>query len=123
VYTDLLGAPLLHEAENPATLTKSVFVMVGDLAVEFAQPIDEGSLYTRDMAQHGESLIAVTYRVRDLAEARDYLTRKGVAFLVDDGTTLMSDPETTQGCLMGFTTERIPGDPRPDWSEPATLGT
>jgi catechol 2,3-dioxygenase-like lactoylglutathione lyase family enzyme len=123
VYTDLLDATLVHEGENPATLTKSSYVLVGDLVVEFAQPIDEASLYAADMAQHGESLIALTYRVRDLGDAREYLSRKDVAFLVDDGTTLMSDPASTQGCLMGFTTERIPGDPRPDWSEPATLGT
>jgi hypothetical protein len=33
------------------------------------------------------------------------------------GSTLVSDPATTHGCVMAFTTWSIPRDPRRGWTE------
>jgi hypothetical protein len=58
----------------------------------------------------------VTYKVQDVAQAEEYLTRKGVKFSSNDGATLVTDPATTHGCVMAFTASGVPGDPRPDWT-------
>jgi catechol 2,3-dioxygenase-like lactoylglutathione lyase family enzyme len=116
LYVDVLGGTLVHEGADSFALTQSAYVLLGDLVVELAQPIDEGSPIAQDMEQFQESLVSMTFKVRELALAEEHLLRKGVKVSEHDGTTLTSDPETTQGCVMNFTTQAIPGDPRADWS-------
>jgi catechol 2,3-dioxygenase-like lactoylglutathione lyase family enzyme len=120
VYVGLLHGTVLHEDLNPVNGSRSVFVLVGeDTVVELAQPVGEGPLQA-DMARFHESLYSVTFKVRDDEDAEEHLMAKGVTFVRGgDGMTLVSEPATTQGCVMGFTTWSIPGDPRPDWSEQA----
>jgi catechol 2,3-dioxygenase-like lactoylglutathione lyase family enzyme len=121
LYVDVLKGTLLYEGEMAATRSTSAFVLVGeDLVVELAQPLDDESIVAKDIERYHESLFAVTYQVADLAAAEAYLAGKGVGFVVNDGTTLISDPDTTQGCTMGFTTWTIPGDPRPSWAATTT---
>ena len=69
------------------------------------------------MARFHQSLYSLTFKVRDLGDAEEHLTSKGVKFAWSDEAILVSEPDTTQGCVMAFTTREIPGDPRPDWSE------
>jgi catechol 2,3-dioxygenase-like lactoylglutathione lyase family enzyme len=116
VYVDVLGGRLLHEGEVAINGTRSAFVAVGeDLVVELAQPLDPSSPIGTDYERNRDSLYAATFKVADLAGAEEYLRGKGVDFTANDGTTMVSDPATTQGVVMGFTTWSIPGDPRPDW--------
>jgi hypothetical protein len=118
LYVNILKGKLIHEGEVPHNKSNSAFVLVGeDLMVEFAQALDDSSPIAKDIEAHHESIYSVTYKVRDLAQAEEYLTKKGLAFTYNDGTTLVSDPDTTMGCVMAFTTWSIPGDPRPDWTE------
>jgi hypothetical protein len=117
VYVGLLQGTVLHEQLNPVHGSHSVFVLVGeDTVVELAEPTGDGPLQV-DMARFHESMYSLTFKVRDIKDAEQHLTAKGVKFMVADDATLISDPDTTQGCVMGFTTSAIPGDPRPDWSE------
>ena len=92
-------------------------MLVGeDTVVELAEPAGEGPLQA-DMMRFHQSLYSLTFKVRDLADAEQYLESKGVKFASADATILVSDPDTTQGCVMAFTTREIPGDPRPDWTD------
>lgn len=117
-YETVLGAPVVHEGHVPSNRSHSVFVLVGqDLMIELAEPRDESSPIARDLDDHHESIYSLTYKVRDVGEVRGYLAAKGVTFSSNDSTTLVTDPATSQGAVMGFTTWTIPGDPRPDWSE------
>ncbi|HEY3941197.1 MAG TPA: VOC family protein [Acidimicrobiales bacterium] len=116
VYTKVLGGTLLHQVEVPLSGTTSAFVRVGeDMVVELAQPRTDASPVALDIERNNESLYAATFKVADLAAAESYLAEKGVAFAANDGVTMLSDPATTHGVVMGFTTWSIPGDPRPDW--------
>jgi len=117
LYVDVLGATLLHEGENPATRSRDAYVLLGDLVVDFAQPLDAESPLAEDMERFGPSLASMTFEVADLASAEAHLTGKGVRLAVNDGTTLVSDPATTGGAVMCFTSASVPGDPRPKWSE------
>jgi catechol 2,3-dioxygenase-like lactoylglutathione lyase family enzyme len=117
VYSGLLEGTVVHEGDNPVHGSRSAFVLVGDdMMVELAEPVGDGPLKD-DMARFHQSLYSLTFKVRDLTDAAHHLEGKGVKFSMVDATTLVSDPDTTHGCVMGFTTLEIPGDPRPDWSE------
>jgi catechol 2,3-dioxygenase-like lactoylglutathione lyase family enzyme len=117
-YVGVLQGRLIHEGEVACNQSSSAFVLVGDdLMIELAQPADEASPVALDMQRYHESIYSVTYKVHDVAQAEEYLNRKGVKFSTNDGVTLVTDPATTQGCVMAFTGESVPGDPRPDWTE------
>ncbi len=117
LYVGLLHGRLLYEGDNPLLGSHSAFVLVGDdTVVELAEPAGEGPLQA-DMMRFHQSLYSLTFKVRDLADAEPYLESKGVKFASADSTILVSDPDTTQGCVMAFTTREIPGDPRPDWTD------
>jgi catechol 2,3-dioxygenase-like lactoylglutathione lyase family enzyme len=123
LYVEVFKGKLVHEGEMAANQSQSAFVLVGDdLMVEFAQPLEDASPLAQDMAKYHESIYSVTYKVRDLGRAEEYLRRKGVDFAYQDDETLVSDPATTKGCTMAFTTWSVPGEPRKDWTEhdPAT---
>ncbi|HLG67006.1 MAG TPA: VOC family protein [Acidimicrobiales bacterium] len=116
VYAGTLGGTLVHEADNPVHRSRSAFVQVGDdVLVELAQPAGEGPLQA-DMARFHHGIYAVTFKVRDLDDAAAHLDRCGVAYARADEGTIVSDPDTTQGCVMAFTDRDVPGDRRPDWT-------
>jgi catechol 2,3-dioxygenase-like lactoylglutathione lyase family enzyme len=118
LYVDVLKGKLLFEGEVPSNQTTSAFVLVGeDLVIEFAQPLEDSSPVAQDIVRSHEGIYSVSYKVRDLAQAEEYLAKKGISFSYNDGTTLVTDRDTTQGCVMSFTTWSVPGDPRPDWTE------
>jgi catechol 2,3-dioxygenase-like lactoylglutathione lyase family enzyme len=118
VYVDRLHGTLLYEAENPALNSRSMFVLLGeDLVIELAQPAGDGPLKA-DMDRFRSGIYAVAFKVRDLDDARRYLERKGVKVSwSDEPVAFVTDPETTHGVVMGFTTWDVPGDPRPDWTD------
>ena len=119
LYVKFFGGQLLHEGPVDVLGSRSAFVAVGhDLVVELATPATPDSVLTADLDRYHESLFAVTFKVRDLDAVRRHLTSKGVGAAVDDGTTLLTDPATTHGVVMGFTTWSIPSDPRRDWDSP-----
>jgi catechol 2,3-dioxygenase-like lactoylglutathione lyase family enzyme len=117
LYVGLLHGKMLHEDVNPVHGSRSAFVLVGDdMLIELAEPVGDGPLQS-DMLRFHQSLYSLTFKVRELGDAHDYLRSKGVKVTAADATTLVSDPNTTQGCVMAFTTQAIPGDPRPDWTD------
>ena len=68
------------------------------------------------MVRFHQSLYSITFKVRDLRDAEQYLESKGVKFTLADDTILVTDADTTNGCIMAFTTSEVPGDPRSDWT-------
>jgi catechol 2,3-dioxygenase-like lactoylglutathione lyase family enzyme len=117
VFVDILQGTILDERDNPVHSSRSIFVLVGeDVVVELAEPTGDGPLHS-DMAKFHHGIYGLTFKVRDLADAQHYLRHKGVRIASTDGTTAVTDPATTHGCVMAFTTADIPGDPRPDWTD------
>jgi catechol 2,3-dioxygenase-like lactoylglutathione lyase family enzyme len=116
IYGDILGGTLLHEGVQSITGTQSSFLAVGeDLVIELATPLEDSSAIGADVVSNGEGIYAVSYQVQDLAATERYLDSKGIKASVNDGTTLLTDPATSMGVVMGFTTFEIPNDPRPRW--------
>jgi len=117
IYLKLLGGRLLYEGVVQPTRSNSAFIAVGeDLVVELAMPADPSSLVAADLERHHGGIFAVTFKVKDLAAAERYLAAKGIQAQINDGTTLLTNPSTTYGVIMGFTTWEVPNDDRPDWT-------
>jgi hypothetical protein len=115
VYVDVLQGTLLYEADNAMHPSRSAYVLIGDVIVELAQPVGEGPL-EEDMARFHHGIYCLTFKVRDLDDAARHLERKNVAVQRVNDETIVTDPDTTHGCVMSFTTWAIPDDPRADWT-------
>jgi hypothetical protein len=108
VYADTLKGTVLLENDSPLTMTRNVYVQVGDhTVVELAQPLEADSLAGRDLAKNGAIMHAVTFEVNDLDVAETYLKSKHIAVLARDDTTLLCDPDTTFGAPFRFTTASL----------------
>ena len=107
-YTEGLGGRLIAERESELTATKDAFVAIGtDTVVVLAMPTSADSLAGRDHGRHGDILHSLTFRVADLDRAEAHLRAHGIALAVRDDTTLITDPTTTYGAVLGFTTESV----------------
>jgi catechol 2,3-dioxygenase-like lactoylglutathione lyase family enzyme len=116
LYVDVIGGRLLHEGESDLLRTRSAYVAVGrDDVVELAEPLEAGTPIAEYVDANHHGLFAVWLQVDDLAGATGYLASKKVGWSIEDATSFLSDPETTQGAHWGVTTAAIPGDTRPDW--------
>ena len=116
LFADVLPGRLLHEEERDLTETRSAFVALGqDLVLELAEPLSPTSTMSADMEEFGESLYSLAFQVADLDDAEQHLKAKGIDVIGRDDTTLLTDPGTTHGARLLFTTFEIPGDTRPSW--------
>ena len=104
-YQGVLGGKLLHQQGQ------SAFLALGDeVVVELAAPSSER--VSRDLIRYGEGLYAVTYKVKDLGKAVDFLTSKGMLFESRDDDTVMINRGDSYGSLFAFTDRNIPNDSR-----------
>jgi len=103
LWVDTLEGRPLFERESRARGTRSLFVAVGDeLVVELAQPQGTSGAAAYELAQNGEILHAVTFRVRDLEHAAAYLRELGLKPEAVDGE-LELGPEQALGARYRFT--------------------
>jgi catechol 2,3-dioxygenase-like lactoylglutathione lyase family enzyme len=116
MYVGVLAGTLLHEGDGSPGAS-SAFVLLGDTVVELAAPVDTSSAIGRHLERWHEGIYSITYQVANLEEAESYLDRKGVKMSHRDEHTMTTDPATSQGCVLGFTTRAIPGDRRPAWGD------
>ena len=113
IFLDELGGTPLSESHSSLTETRDLYVSLGpQTVVQLSRPDHALSLAGRDLAANGETLHAVTFTVRDLDAAADFLTSKGLSIAARDDETLLVDPATSFGATYRFTTFRAPGDPR-----------
>jgi hypothetical protein len=71
--------------------------------VQLSHPTDENSFAGRDLQANGGMMHAVAWRVRDLAQAKDYLASKSIRTVASDDRTLIADPQDTFGAYFRFT--------------------
>jgi catechol 2,3-dioxygenase-like lactoylglutathione lyase family enzyme len=112
LWVDALEGRAFLERESKARGTRSLFVAVGDeVVVELAQPVDPGCDAARELAQNGEILHAVGFRVRDLERAAGFLRGLGLEVEARDGE-LELGPGQALGARYRFAQAALPGDPR-----------
>jgi catechol 2,3-dioxygenase-like lactoylglutathione lyase family enzyme len=113
LYAATMDTKLLFEEESPATACKSAYLVLGEqTVVELAMPLAKDSLAGEDMEKNGEIVHAVTWRVKDLARAESYLASKGLRTRRLGKETVIIEPADAFGAVLGFTSRRLPKDPR-----------
>ena len=97
LYEKALGGRKLHAAATPAYGTDSVFYHVGtQTVVELAKPVAAG-MAKDDMEHNGEIIHAVTWRVKNLADAEAYMRTHSIGVVERNGETITLDPTDTYG--------------------------
>jgi catechol 2,3-dioxygenase-like lactoylglutathione lyase family enzyme len=112
-YINLLGGKLLHEEENPASNTRSAFIGVGTTTViEVATSASADSLLAQDLEKNGDIIHSVTWGVKDVKKAADFLKSNGVGVDEKTADTFLMNPDDTFGAVMYISQRRIPNDTR-----------
>jgi hypothetical protein len=110
-YVDKMQALPLSEGTDATDGSRYALVQLGDSLLRLAQPADEESALGRHVAQWGNMIYAITFKVRDLDEAEQWLRKKNVRSSRPGAGLLAADPEDCFGAPYFFTTETIRNDP------------
>ena len=86
-------------------------VQLGDTVLRLAQPTDEDSPLGRHVARWKNMIYGVTFEVRDLAAAEEWLAAKGIGASRLSAGHLAADPADTFGMPLFFTTDAPEGAP------------
>jgi methylmalonyl-CoA/ethylmalonyl-CoA epimerase len=81
LYRDVLGLPLLKEAELPDQGVRAALLAAGDSEIELLEPLGADSGLGRFVARHGEGLHHVCFESRQVAADLDALKAKGVEMI------------------------------------------
>ena len=110
-YEDYLGCKLVHEEEYKAKGSVSRYYAIADSIIELAHPVDPSSDIAKHMAEHGPIVYAFTFKVKDLASAKEHAKRHSLTILDRGGHTFELDPAQAHGGVFGFSERVIPGHP------------
>ena len=110
-YVDVIQAVPVHSGIDDELQTKFQIVQLGDCLLQLAQPLSAESELGRHVAQWGNMIYGVTFRVSDLDSAEKWLNLKGVRTTRIRPTLLAANPDDTHNAPYFFSTETIPNDP------------
>jgi catechol 2,3-dioxygenase-like lactoylglutathione lyase family enzyme len=113
LYVGVLDAQPLPE--QPATVvgaTSRHYLVGEDTVVEMLDPGDNDTLAARDLARVGPSVTGVTFTVRDLAAAADWMSVFETPIAEVTEAEIRLDVARTWGCEYRFTERVLTGDPR-----------
>ena len=110
---DALGGRVIHEGRDEVTGAAASYVHLADTVLQVAVP-DQGTAAYADWTTTApnDTYYSLTFQVADLDRAAAHLKSQGVAILIRTADTLVTDPDTSVNIPWGFTTSRVPGDPR-----------
>jgi methylmalonyl-CoA/ethylmalonyl-CoA epimerase len=80
-YRDVLGLPLVHEAEVAEQGVRAALLAAGESEVELLEPLGPDTPVGRFLARRGEGLHHVCFETADVEAALADLDRRGVALL------------------------------------------
>ncbi|WP_084611814.1 VOC family protein [Tomitella biformata] len=113
LVVDVLGGSVVHRGHDPARSVTGDHFHLADAVVQYATPT-AGSAAAADLTANGPDDVyhAITWKVVDLERVERHLTAEGVRVQTRTDDTIITDPTSSLGVPWGFTTARIPGDPR-----------
>ena len=109
----LTDAPVIYRGTEEDAGKESAYLWIKDHVIEVMRGISEDSEIGRFMQEKGPRIHSVTFKVKDLQSAADYLRKKGMGVLDGPGgRTFTLDPTAILGARYLFTDRAIPNDPR-----------
>lgn len=113
LYVDVLDArPLPEQAATVAGATSRHYLVGEDTVVEMMDPSGTASIAARDLERVGSSVTGVTFTVRDLAAAAEWMGHFETPITEVTEAEIRLDVERTWGCEYRFTERVLTGDPR-----------
>jgi catechol 2,3-dioxygenase-like lactoylglutathione lyase family enzyme len=113
LYVDVLDAQPLPEQPSTIPGCSSRYFLVGeDTVVEMMDPGDTDTVAARDLERVGPSVTGVTFTVRDLAGAAEWIGHYDIPVAEITEAEIRLDVERTWGCEYRFTEHVLTGDPR-----------
>jgi hypothetical protein len=98
----LLQAEPLYEQDRAGLAARAVGLQVSDVVVELLTPTGDGPL-RREMEQVGQGIRSTVFRTRDINQARQYFTDRGVALIAGTAPASFAVPPTANlGILFEF---------------------
>jgi len=113
-YIDTMQAVPIDEGIDDGQQMKYATLHLGDCLLQLAQPLDAESALGKHVAQWGNMIYSVSFRVNDLDSAEKWLNEKGVRTSRPRPGLLAANPEDTFNAPYFFTTDVIDGDPFED---------
>ncbi len=110
-YVDVLQAVPIQEGVDDDMKAKYMTVQLGDFLLQLAQPLEEDSDLGRHVAEFGNFIYSLRFKVRDLDSAEQWLNSKEVRTDRLREDLLVTNTEDSLGAPIFFTTETIEGDP------------
>lgn len=109
----LTGAAVIHRGLNDAGDEESAFVAIADHVIEVRRSRNDASDVARFIEMKGPHIHSVTFKVKDLDQAREYLRELGLRVLeYAPASTIAIDTADMLGARYYFTDRAIPSDPR-----------
>ena len=109
----LTDAPVIHRGVDADAGKESAYLWITDHMIEVMQGIAEDSEIGRSVKEKGPKIHSVTFKVKNLTRAAEYLRKQGVGVLGGEGSGHVAiDPAAILGALYIFTERAIPNDPR-----------
>lgn len=82
-FGGFLGGTTLYKADRPAVAADAVGLTLADIVVELVTPSGDGAI-EQHLNRYGEGIRSTVFSVRDLRQAEDYLTGRGIALQPGD---------------------------------------
>ncbi|MEV3913106.1 VOC family protein [Streptomyces canus] len=110
-YVDVMQAVPIAEGVDGGGQYKFATVHLGDCLLQLAEPLGPHSPLGRHVAQWGNMIYSITFRVNDLDSAQKWLNGKGIRTSRPRPGLLAADPQDTFNAPYLFTTDVLEGDP------------
>ncbi|WP_409332881.1 VOC family protein [Trujillonella humicola] len=110
-YVDEFQAVPVKHGDDPDLQARYATLQLGDCLLELAQPLSADSDLGRHVAQWGNMIYSLRFKVVDLDSAEAWLTRQGVRSRRIREGLLMTDPQDSFNAPIFLGTEEIEGDP------------
>jgi hypothetical protein len=110
-YVEVMQAVPLAEGIDDGDRFRYAIIRLGDCLLQLAQPLDDGSPLGAHVATWGNMIYSITFEVRDLDAAQEWLQRKKIGASRPRPGLLAADPADCFGAPYFFTTDAVPDDP------------
>lgn len=111
-YTEGFELRLIHERTLEAEGARAAAFFAGDFVLEVLQPSAKNTPAAELLAQRGGGIYALSFKVKSVAKAADYLKSKNLRLLGDTRKRFTIDPRDAYGARFTFLAEELPNDPR-----------
>jgi hypothetical protein len=109
----LTDAPVIYRGADREAEKESAYLWIRDHVIELMQPTADDSEVGRSLAQEGPKIHSVTFKVKSLKPAVEYLRKLDIGVLGrEESGSIMMNPADILGAKYIFSERSIPNDPR-----------